>query len=489
MQGERAIATVVFMGMAMQRCVLCHSARDVLAAAVVVLTTLASAESPVLFGPEYERHWSKALNAEIDARIERYRKADATADGFAAGSEVKVDQIDSEFGFGCNIFNFNQLGDPGQDAEYKRAFLPGGLFNCATVPFYWKEMEPECGRIRYVSGPEDEPAFWAKYLAEHRGETIRHDGDTPVSWRRPAPDRVLEFCRTNGIAVHGHAILYPAYPIRWLQDRVKTPEDMARFMKRRIADIASYYGDTIRQWDVVNESVDRNSPPDDPNDAVCWGERKEHIILPKDYTLMCYRLAEELFPPSVKLCINDSWPVGGQYPVFVRKLMRQGAKIDVVGLQRHQFSAERALLMAQGLATPTNRHSWLPEDQIAHLREIDKCGRPVHISEITIPEPRDCGGLTKEQAQQVQARLIRDNFRLWFSWPSVYRISYWNLVDGIGAEILFSGFYNRDMSKKPAYWALHNLVNVEWRTHIAVKADANGRVSFRGCKGNYVLSG
>ena len=451
-----------------------------------------AAGAVALFGPEYEKHWSPALNAEIDARIERVRKADAVAEGFAPGSEVRVDQTTSEFTFGCNIFNFDQLGDDAQDAEYKRAFQPGGLFNAATVPFYWKDMEPECGRIRFTSGPEDEPAFWKKYLAEHKGQTIRHDGTQPVSWRRPAPDRVLKFCRENGVAVHGHAIIYPSYPIKWLQARVKTPDDMARFMKRRIADLAAYYGDEIPQWDVVNESVDRESPADDPNDAVCWGERggkAKRIILPKDYTLQCFKTADELFPPSVKLCINDSWPVGGQYPPFVLKLLARGARIDVVGFQRHQFSAEWALLMAQGLPTPARRHSWLPEDQIEHFKALDRCGRPIHVSEITIPEPRDCGGLTLAEAQAAQARMMRDNYRLWFSWPSVYRISYWNLVDSIGGEILFSGFYNRDMTKKPAYHALDRLVNHEWRTHLVLKADAEGKVRFRGFKGAYAVVG
>ena len=465
-------------------------------AAALLVTHSAFAEKPKAFGDEYERHWSRELNAEIDANIEKYRKADCTVAVEAAdGTEVKVEQIDHDFRFGCNIFNFDQLGDDGQNAEYRAAFMKGGLFNAATVPFYWKDLEPECGRIRYTSGPEDEPSFWKDYLAAHRGETIRHDGTQPVSWRRPAPDRVLAFCRENGVSVHGHAIIYPSYRINWLQERVKGEDDMARFMKRRIYDLASYYGDAIPQWDIVNESVDRDSPVENPNDAVCWGEHykkhgekdNSHIFLPKDYTLMCFRTAADAFPGGVKLCINDSWPMGGQYPAFCRKLIGQGARIDVVGIQRHQFRAESALLMAQGLATPTNRHSWFPEDQIRHFRDLDRCGRPLHVSEITIPSPRGCGGLSDEEADRIQARLVRDNFRLWFSWPSVYRISYWNLVDGIGGEILPSGFYNRDMTKKPAYHALHDLIWKEWITKTTATV-ADGRVSFRGFRGRYRLT-
>jgi len=444
-----------------------------------------------VFGEEYLRHWTPALNAEIDANIERFRKADyAVAVDAPEGTEVAVEQLDHAFQFGCNIFNFNQLGDDAQDAEYKAAFQKGGLFNAATVPFYWKDLEPECGRIRFTSGPRDEPAFWKQYLAEHKGEVIRHDGATPCEWRRPAPDRVLAFCASNNVSVHGHAIIYPSYRIKWLQERVKSGADMARFMKRRIADIASYYTDTVPQWDIVNESVDRDSPVNDPNDAVCWGEASKkggHIFLPKDYTLMCFKTAEDLFPPSVKLCINESWPVRGVYPPFVAKLLRQGAKIDVVGLQRHQFDPSWAYLMAQGLDTPPRRHSWQPEEQNRHYAALAAFGRPIHLSEITIPAPRGIEGLTDEQADALQARMMRDNYRLWFSWPLCYRISYWNLVDGIGGEILYSGFYNRDMTKKAAYHALHDLIWKEWMTKTSVKVK-DGKVAFRGFRGKYRLT-
>lgn len=123
------------------------------------------------------------------------------------------------------------------------------------------------------------------------------------------------------------------------------------------------------------------------------------------------------------------------------------------------------------------------------LGELDACARrPIHLSEVTIPAPRNVKGLSREKADAIQAQMVRDNFRLWFSWPSINRITYWNLVDSVGGEILYSGFYNRDMTKKPAYFALHRLVNEEWRTNLHVKSDASGALSFRGFKGRYRLS-
>ena len=111
-------------------------------------------------------------------------------------------------------------------------------------------------------------------------------------------------------------------------------------------------------------------------------------------------------------------------------------------------------------------------------------------SESTIPSPRGLAGLSDAQADEVQARVTRAYYRLWFSWPSVERITYWNLVDGMGAknERMSSGWYNRDMTKKAVWHAMDNLFNREWRTSMTAKADGSGRLSFRGFKGRYRLS-
>ena len=129
----------------------------------IAILAAASIASP--FGAAYTNQWSAALNAEIDGRIEKFRKADGdfAVPGLAAGTEVSVEQLESDFKFGCNIFNFDQFGDERKNAEYRAAFLPGGLFNAATVPFYWNALEPERGRPRFGRETASEPAYWTTH--------------------------------------------------------------------------------------------------------------------------------------------------------------------------------------------------------------------------------------------------------------------------------------------------------------------------------------
>ena len=155
------------------------------------------------FGPEWQAQWTPALEREIDERIERCRKADAAVDGLPPGVDVKVEQTASQFLVGCNMFNFDQLGSDAMNAEYRAAFTI--LFNAGTLPFYWKSIEPEKGLIRYVSGPRDQPSFWNGF------DFAKDDPYRFVEWRRPAPDRLIEFCRANGVAMHGHTIIYVAW--------------------------------------------------------------------------------------------------------------------------------------------------------------------------------------------------------------------------------------------------------------------------------------
>lgn len=69
-------------------------------------------------------------------------------------------------------------------------------------------------------------------------------------------------------------------------------------------------------------------------------------------------------------------------------------------------------------------------------------------------------------------------------------ITWWNVVDGCGAkkEPTVSGLFNRYMTAKPSYYALDQLINHEWKTNLAIKADEQGKVQFRGFKGKYRIT-
>ena len=95
-----------------------------------------------------------------------------------------------------------------------------------------------------------------------------------------------------------------------------------------------------------------------------------------------------------------------------------------------------------------------------------------------------------EAGDEVQAEIARNLYRLWFSHPKAMGITWWNVVDGGAApgEPSFSGLYDKDMKPKPAYRALDQLINREWKTRLTLKAGEDGRVKFRGFKGNYRLT-
>lgn len=413
---------------------------------------------------EYHAIWNDEVNREIDARIEKYRKADArvTLENAAPGTEVKVTQRTHEFLFGAQIFNFDQLGTDELNAKYKALYAEDGFFNAATLPFYWAGMEPEEGKVRFVPEYRDSAEYWNQVKEPTR----------EPHWRRPCPEPIIEFCRKKNVSMHGHPIIYcrvlPSWMQGWKEDR--KPE-MTRKFREHATQLVEQYQGKLDSWDVVNESVE-------PTPG-----KKRYPLTPDDYTFTTWQIAQTGFPQHVQLSINDSWR--SVYPPFIREMMDRGAKIDIVGLQMHIFGSKPILDVAAGKDCITNGTSWKPRDVEAYLRELDKLERPIHLSEITIPAPG-----TDARAQGIQAQVTRDMYRLWFSWPSIYRITWWNVVDDCGYrnEPTKSGLFTRQMEPKPAFHALNELINGEWKTNLTLKTDENGQISFRGFRGKYTLT-
>ena len=460
----------------------------------------------------YWEKWNDAVQEQIDRDIEANRKADGrfAPEGLPAGAEVKVEQIKSEFIFGAHIFNFDQLGSDERNARYRALYGHDGLFNSATIAFYWRQLELEKGNPRFQAEYRDTAEFWNNCA----------DPKHQPHWRRPATDPVVEFCESKGIRLHGHPLVWGSCTWQvpeWLFHEVpadalakvdltlnelgrrpsgvlagvfgefsaeefadRYPEYAAKLnvlIAKRIMEIACRYGKRVHSWDVVNESAgDYGRGNMVPGSRLC---KSVYGPMPGDYTYRAFKIAESVFPAGTKLNIND-YNMTEAYRDQVLDLKKRGCKIDIMGAQMHLFDPQSCLDIAAGT---TDAQS--PQAVYETFARLGKAGLPIHLSEITITAPNN-----DERGQAIQAVIARNLYRLWFSLEPMMGITWWNVVDDCGApgEPSVSGLFSRNMEPKPAYFALDDLINREWKTRTKVKADEKGSVSFRGFRGTYRLT-
>ncbi|MDO4628497.1 MAG: endo-1,4-beta-xylanase [Planctomycetia bacterium] len=405
---------------------------------------------------KYLEFWNADVQKKIDAAIEKNRKADAefVLENTASGTDVKVVQKTHQFRFGSNIFLFGQLDSAEKNARYADMF--GTIFNSASVAFYWKTMEPEQGKPRYEMSERDTPEYWA---------SLEEPWKEP-HWRRPPTDPVVDFLTERGVNIHGHAIIYGirlwAHPT-WMPNDRKAMEVL---FEKRVRELAERYGDRIQEWDVVNECIDQAN----------------RGIMPDDYTYKTFAWAKKYFPENVRLSTNEcdmSWGPTRRYVEIARDLIDRGARVDLVGVQMHIFNQKHSRTIAEGA------NSYTPDKLNAVLDTLVETERPIHVSEITISAPDDT-----ENGRMIQAVLARNLYRLFFAHPQVEAVTWWNAADGGAApgEPSISGILDKNMNPKPVYYALDQLINHEWKTNLTVKTDADGRIQFRGFRGDYELT-
>ncbi|GHT78773.1 hypothetical protein FACS189464_2790 [Bacteroidia bacterium] len=418
----------------------------------------------------YWELWNDDIQKKLDDRIEKYRKADAKVElsDVKPGSEIKIEQISHEFLFGANMFNFGQLGSKELDDKYKAVF--SNLFNTAAIPFYWKVFEPEPGKPHYKTDGQDNPEFWVK----------TKDPFKEHFWRRPATDQMVEYCEQHAIYRHGHPIIWGSqwHHPEWLPKTEENVQEMERQFEKRIRELAAHYGNRINRWDVVNESArDKLNPHHLKYDEK--DPKGDYGIMPHDYTFKAFKIANEVFPPDVVRSIND-YEMGFDYINQINDLRNRGTRIDMVGLQMHLFNPKQCADIAKGANIQA------PQYLYDLMMRFSALNIPLHLSEITITAPND-----DTEGREIQANIARNLYRVWFSWPTMAAITWWNVVDSCGApgEPTTSGLCTRQMEPKPAYFALDRLINYEWKTNIVQKADAETvAIPFRGFKGKYKIS-
>lgn len=418
-------------------------------AASTVVAWAAPAAGP---SEAYHQLWN---DPSVSRRIEDGIRTNRMSEGVlrfvaAAGRpptnvKARVEQTRHEFLFGANIFMLGGFPTPEQNRQFETMYT--ALLNYATVPFYWSDLEPEPGRPRFAK-------------------------DSPPIYRRPPPDAVVEFCRAHGLAMKGHPLVWHQWYPKWRPD---DPQEAMRRIEQRIAEIAARYGTTIPRWEVVNEPIER------PLHADAW------CNLPEDYVFRSLSMAAKRFSATDRMMLNEATTFSwlefseGRSPYYrlIREMLDRGARVDEFGMQLHIFSEQAWQLALAG-------KRFAPADLFKVLDRYSDFGRPIHITEITIPAlPHSPEG------ERNQATVARNLYRLWFSHPRVEAISWWNLVDGTaakGEDKWNAGLVRRDFSPKPAFEALDRLINHDWKTVLETNSTAGGAVVFRGFCGGYTVT-
>lgn len=402
------------------------------------------------------------LNSIIATGIEKNRKGDVTIrikdkDGKPlSGVKIHAKQTRHLFKHGANCFLLDEMPTPADNKKYEESFAK--IFNLATLPFYWNSLEPEQGKPRYKK-------------------------DSPYIYRRPTPDRCLEFCSEYGIMPKAHCLNYPlCNNAEWMMSDIPTEKQL---LTKRFKELAELYADKIQDWEVTNETF--------------WVYHEKNRRLPsiyfaKDLIEWSFETARSFFPGN-NLIINENqiWNDHefrgdrSQYYMQIERALLKGAPIDTIGFQYHVFiRREHLIASAKEYCNP-----------LRHLDVLDTyaaLNKPFQITEVTFPAYS-----AENEDEEFQAEFVKRFYPLWFSHPMMDAIIYWNLVDGYaygaekgdlvtGENYYRGGLLRYDLTPKPAYHMIDELFNHKWRTEATLETDENGQAVLHGFYGDYELS-
>ena len=389
-----------------------------------------------------------------------HRTADATValrgpDGRPlADADVVVEQTGHAIAFGNIGFDFIGYANGETEATPDSPFggappslgdrlseLYVGLYNAATLPFYWGGFEPVRGR------PDT-----ARLL------------------------RTAQWFADRGVRVKGHPLVWHTVTADWLRE-LSTDEVEAAQRARIRREVTDFAG-VVDTWDAINEVV---IMPVFTNEERMNGITR--LALEKGRIAMIRMAFEEARAanPNATLLLND-FDMSSAYECLIEGVLEAGIEIDALGLQSH---------MHQGY--------WGEERTLRVLERFSRYGLPLHLTESTLlsghlmpPEIKDLNDYqipswpSTPEGEERQAEEMVRHYRTLVSHPSIEAITYWGLSDEgawLGAPV---GLVRADGSPKPSYDALHRLIKGEWwLAPTTLRTDAEGRVPVHGFLGDY----
>ncbi|MBN2735706.1 MAG: endo-1,4-beta-xylanase [Spirochaetales bacterium] len=388
-------------------------------------------------------------DSEIDQRIRDVRsvktevKINSKDNGPISRQEIVLRQKSYDFMFGNTGFETIPLAMNKLDAEKKEYSLKRDakvheLFNFITLPFYWGSFEPEQGKP-FTEGLQ----------------------------------KAAQWHIDRGCKVKGHPLCWHSVNNEWLLSY--TNQEILELQKGRIIREMHDFKGLIEIWDVVNEAV-----------IMPIFDKYDNAMTRLCLEMGRFPLLEEMFNqareanPGAVLLLND-FNLTEAFEILIEGCLERGIPIDAIGLQTHMHQGYRGRAQILDILDRFSRYN-LP----LHMTEISLVSghlMPPEIVDLNDYQIDDWPSTV--EGEERQARELSDLFKILMACPQVEAITLWGFLDKgwLNAPI---GLLREDLSEKPSFKALENLIKGDW--WVAEKklvTDEKGKVVFQGFPGEY----
>jgi endo-1,4-beta-xylanase len=266
-------------------------------------------------------------------------------------------------------------------------------------------------------------------------------------------DRLVEFAKSNHIAVHGHTLVWHQQAAEWMfrdesgRELMATPANKALVLRRLedyIRAVVGRYKDEVGVWDVVNEVIDPSKPD-------CMLRSDWYTLTGTDYIETAFRTAHEVAPNAVLLmndyCTTDP-PRRDCFYKVVKDLKAKGVPVDGVGHQMHlNIDNPTAAAIEEAIV----KFSDLGLEQI--VTELDMSIYPNDTDKYTVvPEE-----ILVRQGHRYKE--VFDVFRRHAA--DIQSVTFWGMADDHTwlktwptARINLPLLFDENLQPKPAYWGI-----------------------------------
>ena len=313
---------------------------------------------------------------------------------------------------------FAQSGETGLKDAYKDYFSIGVAVN-----------------MRNISNPEQIAIIKKDFNSITAENDMKPQPTEPAygqfNWENA--DKIANFCRSNGIKLRGHCLMWHAQIGEWMYKDEKgdlvSKEKLFQNMKHHITAIVERYKDVVYAWDVVNEAI---------SDGGWQGGRRGMGEHPSPYrNSPLYQIAGDEFikkafiyareaDPNVLLFYNDynAADPGKRDRIYnmVKSMKEEGVPSDGIGMQGHY-----------------NVYGPSMEDVDAALTKYSTIVKHIHITELDIRANQEMGGQLNfsrdgGNISQVVKTLQEDQYARLFKVLRKHKdvvdnVTFWNLSD------------------------------------------------------------